>query len=300
MTQALKRDGTFIVNVGLWANVLLAALKTSIGVIGHSPALLADGINSTSDVAYYIVVKIFMRLAGKPADREHPYGHSQLETIAALVVGAFIVATAVAIFWNAIDKVYDYFSGASTYGGAEISALWVALLTVLLKAVLTVVTRRVGQRHRNVAILALAYDHRNDVLSASGAAVGIFFGRMGVPFVDPLVSGFVALMVLRTGIQILRDSSADLMDSVPGAELDAQARQCLQGIEGVKAVEEVHAHRFGPYLVLNVQIGIDGRLTVSQGDAIASQVEDALRRNIAMVVKAYVHYHPTERTVTAS
>lgn len=293
MSESKRRDGGIIVNVGLGANVLLAALKTSIGVLGHSPALLADGINSTSDVVYYIVVKIFMRLAGKPADREHPYGHSQLETIASLIVGAFIMTTAVAIFWDAINKVYDYFVGASTYGGAEISALWVALFTVLLKIGLTVATRRVGHRTHNVAILALAYDHRNDVISASGAAVGIFFGRMGFPFVDPMVSGFVALIVLRTGIQILRDSSADLMDTVPGEELDAQTREVLKTVPGIDVVEEVNAHRFGPYLVLNVQIGIDGKLTVAQGDAIASAVETLLRQRIRMVAKVYIHYHPT-------
>jgi cation diffusion facilitator family transporter len=297
MSRSLKHDGDTIVNVGLGSNVLLAALKTSIGVLGHSPALLADGINSTSDVAYYIVVKIFMRLAGKPADREHPYGHSQLETISALVVGAFIVATAVAIFWDSINKVYDYFAGASTYGGAEISALWVALFTVLLKIALTAATRRVGQRSRNVAILALAADHRNDVFSAMGAAVGIFFGRMGFPFVDPLVGGVVAFMVLRTGIQILRDSSADLMDTVPGEQLDEQVRELLKTVPNIQAVEEVHAHRFGPYLVLNVQIGIDGNLTVSQGDAIASQVETTLGRGIGMVERAYVHYHPSRPAV---
>jgi cation diffusion facilitator family transporter len=296
MTRSSKHDGDVIVNIGLSANVLLAALKTSIGVLGHSPALLADGINSTSDVAYYIVVKIFMRLAGKPPDREHPYGHSQLETISALVVGAFIVATAVAIFWDAINKVYDYFTGTNTYGGAEISALWVALFTVILKIVLTGATRRVGARSHNVAIMALASDHRNDVFSAMGAAVGIFFGRMGYPFVDPLVGGVVAFMVLRTGIQILRDSSADLMDTVPGEELDHQVRTILKSVPAVQAVEEVHAHRFGPYLVLNIQIGIDGNLTVSQGDAIASQVEKALHNGISMVEKAYVHYHPSHPT----
>lgn len=296
MTQTAKQDGNAVVNLGLGANVLLAALKTSIGVLGHSPALLADGINSTSDVAYYIVVKIFMRLAGKPADREHPYGHSQLETISALVVGAFIVATAVAIFWDAINKVYDYFIGASTYGGAEISALWVALFTIVIKIVLTIITRRVGERTRHVAILALASDHRNDIFSAIGAALGITFGRMGFPFVDPLVGGLVAFMVLRTGIQILRDTSADLMDTVPGEELDQQVRTTLQSVANVQTVEEVHAHRFGPYLVLNIQIGIDGNLTVSQGDAIASQVEAAVSKDIKMVAKAYVHYHPSQPT----
>jgi divalent metal cation (Fe/Co/Zn/Cd) transporter len=79
------------VNLGLLSNIVLSILKTGIGIIGHSPALLADGINSSSDVVYYIAVKIFMRQASKPADKEHPYGHRQLESISAIVVGAFIL-----------------------------------------------------------------------------------------------------------------------------------------------------------------------------------------------------------------
>jgi cation diffusion facilitator family transporter len=271
---------------------LLAGLKTTIGIIGHSPALLADGINSASDVTYYIVVKIFMKLAGKPPDREHPYGHTQLETIASLVVGSFIVATAIAIFFDAINKVYDFMSGVSTYAGAEITALWVALLTIVMKIVLTIFTRRIGNQSRNAAILALAYDHRNDVFSATGAAIGIFLGQIGYPVADPLVSGLVAFMVLRTGIQILRDSSSDLMDAVPGKELEIQTRGLLSDLPEIKAIEEVHAHRFGPYLVMNVQIGVDGNITVTEGDAIASAVESKLANNIPMLIKSYVHYHP--------
>ncbi len=295
MSSDPQHSATKIVNAGLGANVLLAGLKTCIGVLGHSPALLADGINSTSDVAYYVVVKIFMKLAGKPPDREHPYGHSQLETIAALVVGSFVVCTAIAIFWDSLNRVYDYFAGTSTYAGAEISALWVALFTVVLKMILTILTRRVGQRTHNAAILALAYDHRNDVLSAAGAAVGIFLGRVGYPFGDPAVGAVVAILVLRTGIHILRQSSADLMDTVPGHELEQQARAVLKDVPGIIEVEEIDSHRFGPYLVLNVQIGIDGALTVAEGDAIACQVEDSLKRRVDYVLRAYVHYHPAGR-----
>lgn len=292
MSEITRRKCNHVVNAGLGANVLLAGLKTSIGIIGHSPALLADGINSASDVAYYIVVKIFMKLAGKPPDHEHPYGHTQLETIAALVVGSFIVATAIAIFVDAINKVYDFLIGSSTYAGAEIIALWVALLTVIMKIVLTIVTQRIGRQSKNAAILALAHDHRNDIISASGAAVGIFLGQVGYPVADPLVSGLVAFMVMRTGIQILRDSSADLMDAVPGKELESQARSVLSDVHGIMIVEEVIAHRFGPYLVLNVQIGVDGAMTVAEGDRIASTVESKLAQDIPMVIKSYVHYHP--------
>ena len=108
MTSSTERHQKTIqaVNLGLIANTILAILKTGVGITGHSPALLADGINSTSDVAYGIVVRIFMRLSGKPADEEHPYGHDRLESIAAVVVGAFVITTAISIFWASINKVY--------------------------------------------------------------------------------------------------------------------------------------------------------------------------------------------------
>jgi len=280
------------VNLGLAANIFLAMLKTTIGILGHSPALLADGINSTSDVAYYIVVRVFMRLANKPADTEHPYGHSQLESIAALVVGSFVITTAVAIFWNAVNDVYDLFSGRGDFSGAAIGALWVALLTVVLKVGLTILVQQIGRQTKNAAVLALAYDHRNDVLSASAAATGVFLGRMGYPWVDPLAGALVALVILRTGIEILRESSADLMDTVPGHALAQQVTELLGSIPGVKEIEEIQAHRFGPYLVVNITIGIDGSLSMAAGDEIASAVESALYQHIEFLRRAYVHYHP--------
>src|SRR5512134_3808177 len=111
MINDRDRKSLLAINLGLGINVLLALVKTIFGVLGHSPALLAEGINSTSDVAYYVVASIFVRLAKKPADLEHPYGHRQLESIASLVVGAFVVATAVTIFWDSVDKVWDLLDG---------------------------------------------------------------------------------------------------------------------------------------------------------------------------------------------
>ena len=291
-----KRKSIQTVNLGLAANALLAALKTSIGVLGHSPALLADGVNSTSDVAYGIVVSVFMRLAGKPPDEEHPYGHSQMESIAAVVVGSFVMTTAIAIFWDAVNNVYDLLTGQGGFGGASISALWVGALTVLLKLGLTTWTQRIGQQTQNAAVLALAYDHRNDVFSALAATVGIFFGRMGYPWVDPLAGALVALIILRTGIEILRESTADLMDTIPGQALAQQISELLDGIPGVQQVEEIHAHRFGPYLVANVTIGVDGSLSVAAGDEIATRVERILIEQIEYMRRVHVHYHPA--TVT--
>lgn len=291
-TEQRERQGILIVNLGLAANIFLAGLKTSIGIIGRSPALLADGINSTSDVAYYILVSVFMRLAGKPPDEEHPYGHRQLESIAALVVGAFVMATAIAIFWDAINNVFDLLTGQDGFSGAATVTLWVALFTVILKLGLTALTQRIGEQTHNSAIQALAYDHRNDVFSALAVTIGILLARMGYLWVDPLAGALVSLVVMRTGIEILRVSAADLMDDVPGQALARQITKLLGPIPGVKQVEEIRAHRFGPYLVVNVTIGVDGKLTVADGDEIATQVEHTLIDGIDFMRRVHVHYHP--------
>jgi divalent metal cation (Fe/Co/Zn/Cd) transporter len=110
--------------------------------------------------------------------------------------------------------------------------------------------------------------------------------------VDPLAGALVALVILRTGVQILRLSAEDLMDTVPGRALNQQIVELLSPIPGVKQIEEVHAHRFGPYLVVNVTIGVDGSLSVTAGHKIANQVEHTLVRGIDLVRRVHVHYHP--------
>jgi len=289
------RKGLVAVNIGLGANIVLAALKTSVGILGRSPALLAEGVNSTADVAYYIVVGAFVRAAGHPPDAEHPYGHRQMESIAALVVGAFVMTTAIAIFWDSMSRVYGRLTAEGEVAGAAIGALLVALFTVALKVLLTLVTRRIGRQTHNPAVVALAHDHRNDIFSASAATVGIALGRVGYPWVDPLAGAVVALIILHTGIEIVRSAASELMDTVPSAELDRQVREALAGVAGILEVEEVRAHRFGPYFVLNVTVGVDQSLSVGEGDRIATQIERVLEEQVEFVRRVHVHLHPVPR-----
>ena len=287
-----QKKGIFAVNVGLGANVLLAVLKTSVGIIGHSPALLADGINSTSDVAYGIVVNIFMRLSGKPADDEHPYGHDRLESIAAVVVGAFVITTAISIFWASINNVYELLSLTSDYTGASRFALWIALFTVLLKIWLAIWTKKIGKETNNNVLMALAADHRNDIFSALAATIGIIFGQIGYLWVDPMAGGIVAIIILFTGVEIIKDSAADLMNTLPGKELTQEINRALKKIPEVKDIEEVSGHRFGLYMVINITIGVSPELTVAEGDAIATRVEKTLVDDIDYMRRVFVHYHP--------
>jgi cation diffusion facilitator family transporter len=294
MTLERDRKSLWAVNLGLGINVILSVVKTIFGVLGHSPALLAEGINSISDVAYYVVASIFVRLANKPADTEHPYGHRQLESIASLVVGAFVVGTAVKVFWDSVDKIWDLMDGELTSLGAHPFALWVALGTVAIKTFLFYYFRILGKETQNPIVDALAYDHRNDIFSASAASVGIYLGQHGLSWVDPLAGALVALLILRTGIFILRESSAQLMDVVPSRELARQILSLLKSLKDVKQLEELQAHRFGPHIVMNLTIGIDGILTVKQGDAIATSVESLVYHSFPNVLRVHVHYHPAD------
>jgi cation diffusion facilitator family transporter len=169
-----------------------------------------------------------------------------------------------------------------------------AILTVGIKVFLTFYVRRLGKETKNPIVEAMAYDHRNDLFSALAASVGIFLGQRGLPWVDPLAGAIVAMLILRTGIYILRESSVELMDTVPGKELAEQISEILNKTPGVEQLQEVQAHRFGPHSVVNVTIGIDGNLLVKDGDEIASRVEEILYNNIPNLRRVHVHYHPSD------
>lgn len=279
------------VSLALIANVLLAVLKTSIGVLGHSPALLADGINSTSDVVYNIVVSVFVRAAHKPADDEHPYGHTQFESVGALVVGAFVITTAITIFWDSVNSLFDFIKGTGDYSGSAGYTLYVALFTVLLKGFLSFYTRKIGKKTNNPSIIALAQDHRNDIFAASAVVIGIAMSQFGYHWVDPLAGAVVAMLILKTGLGILRDSTDDLMDTVPGQALNERIHTLASQVPGVESVDSAKAHRFGQYLVINLAIFVDGSISVDQGDSIADQVEKVLVDGIDFVRAVHVHFH---------
>ncbi len=295
-TQARERNSLLAVDLGLAVNFVLAVVKTVAGAIGHSQALLADGINSVSDVVYYVVVRVFMVFARKPADEDHPFGHERLESIGALVVGSFVVATGVAVLLRAAQGLVTLLLGEGVPAVAPL-ALWIALGTIGVKAVLFVFTRRISRITSNPAVAALAADHRNDMLASGAAALGILGGRLGLAWADPLAGALVALVILRTGVSILRESSADLMGGQLGQDIRGRLTAWLAQVPGVLDVEQVRAHSFGPWLVLEVTVGVDGAISVAQGDAIADAIEDMLFERVEFLRGVHVHYHPARRAV---
>ncbi|MCB5267096.1 MAG: cation diffusion facilitator family transporter [Candidatus Cloacimonetes bacterium] len=287
------------VNLGLLSNVVLAGLKTSIGILGHSPALLADGINSSSDVVYYIAVKIFMKQAKKPADSEHPYGHRQLESIAAIVVGAFILTTGIAIFWESINKVYELISNTQIGRSASSWALVIALGTFILKIYLYLYTKRTAKKTHNPTLRALSNDHMNDIMASLAVIVGVIMGRQGYYWMDPAAGAIVAIYIIKTGIEIIMDSSSELMDSLPDDEFTRELRDITLREDGVKGIEELGIHRFGPYYTISMTIAVAGNLSIDQAHVISHNVEHRLLAHFDNGLRnVHIHYHPFEETET--
>lgn len=281
----------------LAANILLALLKTVVGILGHSTALLADGVNSTSDVVYNVVVTMFVRRARVPADSDHPYGHTQLETVGALVVGAFVITTALTIFWNSVSSLFDLLSGETAVNQVSIVALVIALFTVALKLGLSFYSNKIGEKTQNLAVIALAQDHRNDIFSATAVVIGIVLSRMGYLWVDPAAGAIVAFVILRTGISILRESTDDLMDTVPGDLLLRKVTIILDQMPNVHGIDTMQAHRFGQYLVINITIFVDGNLTIDEGNRISDQIEAQLIAEIDYVRAVHVHFHARHASI---
>ena len=214
--------------------------------------------------------------------------------------GAFVITTAITIFWNAINNVYALFSGEDGSGGAAPIALIVALITVIVKLGLTAYTNRIGQQTQSTAVIALAQDHRNDIFSALAATIGIALGRLGLLWVDPLAGALVALIVLRTGIQIIQNSASDLLMTQPDPDLTQHIGELLDAVPGVMCVEELMVYQFGPYLMLNLTICVDGTLTVIEGDAISSRAEKHLFDSLPYLRRVHIHYHPRTAPQRAS
>ena len=281
------------VNLGLFCNVGLAILKSIVGIIGHSQALLADGINSSSDVVYYLAVKFFMRQANKPADSEHPYGHRQLESISAIVVGAFILTTGIAIFWQSLNKIFDLVTGVDPFQSASTSVVLIAFLTLMLKIYLYYYTKKNFALTKNPTLLALAKDHLNDIMASGAVIVGVIMAQFGILWMDPAAGAIVAIFIVRTGISIIFQSASELMDAVPDKEFGNIVRELTLSVEGVRDIEDLGVHRFGPSYTIEMIIGVDGNITVDEGNKISHKVEERLMNHFHdSLRRVTIHFHP--------
>ncbi len=285
----MYRTATRAALIGLAINVALAGAKLIGGTWGNSYALISDAVNSLGDVLTSVVVLAALRVAQRPADDEHPYGHTRAEAIAGSNVAVAIVVSALLVAYEASRSI----SKAPTL--PELWTLWIAGGNVVLKESLYQYKVRVGRRIGSAALIANAWDHRSDALSALAVLVGLSVAHFGGPdfFVaDRVAALFVAGAIIWSGLGLLRHTANELMDRQAEDPLVRQVRTASLSIRGVAGVDKLFVRKSGLEYLIDIHIEVEPDMTVAAGHEIGHRVKDQLMSQFPNVRDVLVHLEP--------
>ena len=273
--------------VGVGVNVGLAVAKLVVGVIAGSQALVADGYNSAGDVVATAIAAGAYRFAMQPADDNHPYGHGNAESVAGLVIGVLLFATGG----------YITLSGAVALaqGVTEPPGFWalpVAAATIVVKELLYRYTIAVGRRLNSPSLKASARDHRADVASALAVLLGVAGARMGLPWLDPVAAMLIGVWIAWMAMEPIRENLGVLMDESDPAQAE-RIRLLAREVDEVREVSDVRVHPMGSYVVVDLEIFVDGSLSLFEAHELAHAVEEHVKTREEHVVDVTVHVNPT-------
>lgn len=283
------RKGRKATWIGLVGNVLLTAFKAYAGAVAGSKAMVADSLHSASDIVASTVVLVGLRVAKRPADAQHPYGHGKAESITAKIIGLILMGAGFQIGYTSLRAAL---SGVVSPPG--ILALAAAVTSIVTKEGLYQYKIRVGRRLNSPAVVASAYEHRSDAMSSVAALVGIAGARLGVPWLDPVAGAVVSAFVIKMGWDIAVRAIDELMDKAVGADVLEQIRSVALTVVGVETVDDVVARTTGPYTLVDMKIHVDPSLSVGEGHDVATRVRAEIMRAVANVEGVMVHVEPCD------
>ena len=277
---------------GIALNAVLAAVKFAGGIFGHTYALIADGAESLLDILSSSLVWAGFRVAAKPPDADHPYGHGKAEPLAALVVAFFIFFMA---GWIAVHAVREILTPH------QAPAWWT--LVVLAGVVLAKMwfSRRMGAAGEAAGSTALgveALHQYSDALTSAAAFVGICIALWGGPgweTADDWAALFACVIVAFNGVGMVGKALGDVMDTAAPTDFENEVRAIALAVVGVRALDKVRVRKSGLSYLVDIQVRVDGALTVREGHDIAHAVKDALIASVPHTISdVTVHIEPTK------
>jgi len=283
------RTGRRVALTGIGVSAALATLNIVVGALERSTSVVATGVEFAGDVLASSVVWLGMIAALRPADADHPYGHGRLETLAAFVVGLVLTVGGVGIAWNSLRAVGELHAPP----GAR--AMGVLLIAIVARAVMSALKFRVGQRIRSASLVADAWNDAVDILAAVVAltAVGLAtYGRERFLAADHYGGFAVGIIVILTGVRVLREASLELMDTMPGSDLIARVRTTASAVPGVVGVDKIYARKTGFQYHVDLHIEVDPAMTVAASHTIAGAVRSRMKAELGWVADVLVHVEP--------
>ena len=275
------------------ANIVLTLLRGTVGFYTGSTAVLVDAANSASDIVATVVVYVGLKLAGNPPDETHHYGHAKYESVAAKIVALLIIATGISLSINSLLLIK-----AGPIAGPGMPAIWITILSVVVKEGAHRYVKRAGQRLGSPVLLADAANHRSDVFASLAVLCGVLGAQLGHPALDPLAGLAVSLFIACTGLKIYAQSIRELIDEAPSEVVLNDITRIAESTCGVLSVTEVKARLIGSRILVDLKICVNPFLTVVEGHHIASLAKRALLEQLPAVESILVHVNPCRHMAT--
>lgn len=274
--------------IGSAVDLLLGITKILVGWVAHSQALIADGIHSLSDLATDLIVLYAAKHAHKEADEDHPYGHGRIETLATVGLGVTLIIIAGGIAYDAVLRLND----PDELLQPGLLALVVAAVSVVAKEWIYHYTINVARYLRSDMLMANAWHSRSDAITSVVVVIGIAGAMFEYPYLDAVAAVAVAVMIAKIGVDLVRTSSKELIDTaLEPQEIDI-IRRHISSVSGVRAMHMLRSRKSAGDAFIDVHIQVDPRLSVSDGHQVGETVRRQLMDKVDIVSDVTVHIDP--------
>lgn len=286
--MSVRESGQRLALVGILTNAVLAVVKISAGIFGNAYALIADGVESMLDIGGSIVIWGGLRLAGKPPDETHPYGHGKAEPLAAAAVALGVLAAAVLLAVESVREILTPHHAPKPF------TLAILVGVIVVKELLYQLVIRKAEG--STAITTDAWHHRADALTSLAAFVGITIALIGGPGYES-ADDYAALvacgLIAYNGVKLLVPALSEVMDTAPPKAVLDEVRQVALQVEGVESIHKCYMRKMGLEYYVDIHVRVNGDLSVREGHRIAHAVKDRIRESNPAVMDALVHIEPS-------
>jgi cation diffusion facilitator family transporter len=279
--------------ISVISNIILTVGKLFIGWYGNSDAVFADGIHSAADVFASVIVLLVIKLANKPADKEHPYGHGKAEVIVSGIVGILLFLVSIYVVYEGIA---GFFHEVET---PSYLAMWVAIISYVTKIILYRSSLTVAKEHNSKAIEAIAFDHKADIVASIAAAVGVLLSIVGERFDifilhygDKAASIFVAYLIFKISKEMLTEAFDILLERNIDAETLQEYINVVNEFQEVKRIDRIRAREHGHYVLVDLRISIDHYKTIKEGHDLAKLIKGRMMEKYDNIEEVLIHLNP--------
>ncbi|CAA9251629.1 MAG: Cobalt-zinc-cadmium resistance protein [uncultured Adhaeribacter sp.] len=273
------------------ANLGMVAIKALAGYFGNSYALIADAIESASDVFTSFIVWIGLRAASKEPDQDHPYGHGKAEPLATIVVALSLIAAAIFISIQSVEHIITPHRAPAPF------TLILLIIIILVKESLYRYSNRVGSEIESAAVKADAWHHRSDAITSLTAAIGIAIALIGGPgyeSADDWAALIASVIIVINAYRIFMPAFTEIMDAAPPSAFADEIRLIAATVPGVQGLDKCLVRKMGFEYFVDLHVIVNASLTVKEGHDIAHAVKAEIMRGKPSVYDVLVHIEPTE------